>query len=346
MSSGVETSPDSKIRLRPSGPPPPQAPPIGRPAPPAGPRSAPPDAPPLGGGRTRRSGAWGSRGGRCAQDRPERAQAPPQAHGPGENTSGRDATQRAWPGLQRLTTRQGPRVPVPGAHLAAARPGQTQRSGARSDGRRMAQQQIPVSTETRKFTRALSKPGTAAELRQSVSEVVRGSVLLVSEARRWRAGLAGALVNPEQTGTQGAGGQRGELLGGRNFQSPELALLGLFLSSWEISAFCLLPCPHVTCLLPTGKLLCPHGILGVLGGLAGAPAPERVGEVGSFPPSRLSSVEMFPRMFWVGRSLLSVVSWCPEASYEWQGVSLLISSLVQIALKSGDVSQAEQGKPR
>nr|XP_033803484.1 dedicator of cytokinesis protein 9 isoform X3 [Geotrypetes seraphini] len=32
--------------------------------------------------------------------------------------------------------------------------------------------------ETRKFTRALSKPGTAAELRQSVSEVVRSSVLL------------------------------------------------------------------------------------------------------------------------------------------------------------------------
>lgn len=36
------------------------------------------------------------------------------------------------------------------------------------------------SSETRKFTRALSKPGTAAELRQSVSEVVRGSVLVVS----------------------------------------------------------------------------------------------------------------------------------------------------------------------
>ncbi|XP_069734802.1 dedicator of cytokinesis protein 9 isoform X2 [Phaenicophaeus curvirostris] len=34
------------------------------------------------------------------------------------------------------------------------------------------------AAETRKFTRALSKPGTAAELRQSVSEVVRGSVLL------------------------------------------------------------------------------------------------------------------------------------------------------------------------
>uniref|UniRef100_A0A8C3N0Q3 Uncharacterized protein n=1 Tax=Geospiza parvula TaxID=87175 RepID=A0A8C3N0Q3_GEOPR len=38
-----------------------------------------------------------------------------------------------------------------------------------------AHQSLPV---TRKFTRALSKPGTAAELRQSVSEVVRGSVLL------------------------------------------------------------------------------------------------------------------------------------------------------------------------
>ncbi|XP_066476190.1 dedicator of cytokinesis protein 9 isoform X3 [Tiliqua scincoides] len=35
-----------------------------------------------------------------------------------------------------------------------------------------------VPPETRKFTRALSKPGTAAELRQSVSEVVRSSVLV------------------------------------------------------------------------------------------------------------------------------------------------------------------------
>lgn len=46
--------------------------------------------------------------------------------------------------------------------------------------------------ETRKFTRALSKPGTAAELRQSVSEVVRGSVLLVS-AGTAREGPAGSL---------------------------------------------------------------------------------------------------------------------------------------------------------
>uniref|UniRef100_A0A3Q3QLW3 Uncharacterized protein n=1 Tax=Monopterus albus TaxID=43700 RepID=A0A3Q3QLW3_MONAL len=38
----------------------------------------------------------------------------------------------------------------------------------------------PAHPETRKFTRGLSKPGTAAELRQSVSEVVRTSVLVVS----------------------------------------------------------------------------------------------------------------------------------------------------------------------
>uniref|UniRef100_A0A668A884 Dedicator of cytokinesis 9 n=1 Tax=Myripristis murdjan TaxID=586833 RepID=A0A668A884_9TELE len=37
----------------------------------------------------------------------------------------------------------------------------------------------PAHPETRKFTRGLGKPGTAAELRQSVSEVVRTSVLVV-----------------------------------------------------------------------------------------------------------------------------------------------------------------------
>lgn len=36
-------------------------------------------------------------------------------------------------------------------------------------------------SETRKFTRGLSKPGTAAELRQSVSEVVRTSAIAVSK---------------------------------------------------------------------------------------------------------------------------------------------------------------------
>ncbi|XP_077199953.1 dedicator of cytokinesis protein 9 isoform X11 [Paroedura picta] len=42
----------------------------------------------------------------------------------------------------------------------------------------MPLQSPSAPAETRKFTRALSKPGTAAELRQSVSEVVRGSVLV------------------------------------------------------------------------------------------------------------------------------------------------------------------------
>lgn len=51
-----------------------------------------------------------------------------------------------------------------------------------------------VAPETRKFTRALSKPGTAAELRQSVSEVVRGSVLLVSEGAA-REGTAAAAAS-------------------------------------------------------------------------------------------------------------------------------------------------------
>lgn len=63
--------------------------PIG-PAPQGAPPTS-PDAPPLGGGRAGRSGAWGSRGERLAQDPPERAQALQQAHGPGEDTSGRDA---------------------------------------------------------------------------------------------------------------------------------------------------------------------------------------------------------------------------------------------------------------
>ncbi|XP_058247470.1 dedicator of cytokinesis protein 9 isoform X12 [Hemibagrus wyckioides] len=38
---------------------------------------------------------------------------------------------------------------------------------------------LPVHAETRKFTRGLGKPGTAAELRQSVSEAVRSSVLVL-----------------------------------------------------------------------------------------------------------------------------------------------------------------------
>lgn len=53
-------------------------------------------------------------------------------------------------------------------------------SGRFIDPKRRAVMATPVQTETRKFTRGLGKPGTAAELRQSVSEVVRTSVLVVS----------------------------------------------------------------------------------------------------------------------------------------------------------------------
>jgi len=38
-------------------------------------------------------------------------------------------------------------------------------------------------SEVRKFTKRLSKPGTAAELRQSVSEAVRTSIAVVSNSR-------------------------------------------------------------------------------------------------------------------------------------------------------------------
>lgn len=48
--------------------------------------------------------------------------------------------------------------------------------------------------EVRKFTKRLSKPGTAAELRQSVSEAVRGSVALVSG---WGMGRLGARARGE-----------------------------------------------------------------------------------------------------------------------------------------------------
>lgn len=40
--------------------------------------------------------------------------------------------------------------------------------------------QEKTMSEVRKFTKRLSKPGTAAELRQSVSEAVRTSVIVVS----------------------------------------------------------------------------------------------------------------------------------------------------------------------
>lgn len=141
----------------------------------------------------------------------------------------------------------------------------------------MAQQPLPASAETRKFTRALSKPGTAAELRQSVSEVVRGSVLLVSEARRWRAGgregLAGAPVNPERRGKEVGG-----VGGGRrfNFQSPSLPSWGCSCPPGKFPPSVRFPAPTLPVLCQLGSYSVLHPIVGVLGGLAGAPARESV----------------------------------------------------------------------
>uniref|UniRef100_A0A8C8SQQ6 Dedicator of cytokinesis 9 n=1 Tax=Pelusios castaneus TaxID=367368 RepID=A0A8C8SQQ6_9SAUR len=52
------------------------------------------------------------------------------------------------------------------------------RGRERGEAAAAAMSQGPLPPETRKFTRALSKPGTAAELRQSVSEAVRSSVFV------------------------------------------------------------------------------------------------------------------------------------------------------------------------
>lgn len=48
-------------------------------------------------------------------------------------------------------------------------------------------------SEVRKFTKRLSKPGTAAELRQSVSEAVRTSIAVVSNLRSSHLSLSRSL---------------------------------------------------------------------------------------------------------------------------------------------------------
>uniref|UniRef100_A0A8B9REV0 Dedicator of cytokinesis 9b n=1 Tax=Astyanax mexicanus TaxID=7994 RepID=A0A8B9REV0_ASTMX len=102
--------------------------------------------------------------------------------------SGAGDAQRAGPGMRE----PGRSSCSPGSHF---KPSRAQRAALRgsngvtltgSAGSRLgaAMALTPASAsvtqpETRKFTRGLSKPGTAAELRQSVSEVVRTSVLVV-----------------------------------------------------------------------------------------------------------------------------------------------------------------------
>lgn len=140
----------------------------------------------------------------------------------------------------------------------------------------MAQQPLPATAETRKFTRALSKPGTAAELRQSVSEVVRGSVLLVSGARRWRAGgrVAWLVLRIYRSGEgkRGWGGEGRRL----NFQSPSLPSRGCSCPPGKFPPPVRFPAPTLPVLCQLGSYSVLHPIVGVLGGLAGAPARESV----------------------------------------------------------------------
>lgn len=165
--------------------------------------------------------------------------------------------------------------------MAAAGPGRT--AGAGAAAARMSQPPLlPASAETRKFTRALSKPGTAAELRQSVSEVVRGSVLLVSAGRRAGGHLLRAPPSrraPRRSrrpywikrwwGSAGSVGRgEGRVPEGQQLSDPHQAsggphltaassLSGNFLGDCHLPQLPHRPAPQFTLRLPTGKLLSP-----------------------------------------------------------------------------------------
>lgn len=66
-------------------------------------------------------------------------------------------------------------------------------------------------SEVRKFTKRLSKPGTAAELRQSVSEAVRSSFVLVSGKEGSSGSVRRGAVRRYlgQLPARGNGGERG-----------------------------------------------------------------------------------------------------------------------------------------
>lgn len=69
-------------------------------------------------------------------------------------------------------------------------------AGRTARGRGVASRMASAAPpEARKFTRGLNKPGTAAELRQSVSEAVRTSVLMVREGC-W--GVEGIQLSPKK----------------------------------------------------------------------------------------------------------------------------------------------------
>lgn len=89
--------------------------------------------------------------------------------------------------------------------------------------------------EVRKFTKRLSKPGTAAELRQSVSEAVRGSVVLVSGRAAGSPGEAFAHTGSGAVASRARAGDRGQdgRSGGRCARSSLSPLFQLSFSSGD-----------------------------------------------------------------------------------------------------------------
>lgn len=104
--------------------------------------------------------------------------------------------------------------------------------------------------EVRKFTKRLSKPGTAAELRQSVSEAVRSSFVLVSEGRHGSARLGTAVPRAAPAGAAprlGSGGGRGRERQGMlraGEEEKERAGQGMGMGMGEVGATCS-PCARL-----------------------------------------------------------------------------------------------------
>lgn len=102
--------------------------------------------------------------------------------------------------------------------------------------------------EVRKFTKRLSKPGTAAELRQSVSEAVRGSVVLVSGGGTGRPG-GRASPGSDTVASRARGPGQERRWGGRPARS-ELCLRSIKFSHWQPPARVRVPAPVTARRLP------------------------------------------------------------------------------------------------
>lgn len=108
-----------------------------------------------------------------------------------------------------------PAPPRPPARRQGGREGGRQQPAVRRGPAALGADHVAMS-EVRKFTKRLSKPGTAAELRQSVSEAVRSSFVLVSAGLGSARGKprAGARPGPARPGGTLGSSRRGPRSGG------------------------------------------------------------------------------------------------------------------------------------